>query len=137
LGAGRAGMRFFGRSGVHVAMDYERDALPALLATLQPDAALLLSTVAETWSYMLSELWSLRVPVIATRLGSFAERIRDGESGLLVAPEPSAVAALLAALRADPAPLVRLRCSDPPPPCSLERMAAAYRTALPLPAATA
>ena len=60
--------------------------LPALVARIAPDAALLLPTVAETFSYTLSELRSLGVPVIATRVGALAERIRDGIDGFLVDP---------------------------------------------------
>jgi GT2 family glycosyltransferase len=132
VGAGRAGMRFFGRRGVHVLMDYERDELPAVLAGLAPDAALLLSTVSETYSYLLSELWSLRLPVLATAVGAFAERISDGHDGLLVPPDAVAIAARLRALAADPAPLRALRQATPPLAPSLATMAAAHRAALPL-----
>jgi O-antigen biosynthesis protein len=124
LGAGAAGMRFFGCRGVHLRLDYRREQLPALVAELAPDAALLPSTVAETYSYLLSELRSLGVPVIATRLGSFAERIEHGVDGLLVDPEPAAVRALLRALVTDRTPLQRLQPAARPP--TLEAMAAGY-----------
>jgi O-antigen biosynthesis protein len=129
LGCGAAGMRFLGCRGVHLVVDYQRAALPSLLASLQADAALLPSTVAETYSYTLSELRSLGVPVIATRLGSFVERIRDGVDGLLVAPEPDALQKLLAALASDRTPLRRLQPAAAPP--TLAAMAAAYAQALP------
>ena len=132
LGAGAAAMRFFGQRGVHVVLDYRRDDLPAELARLRPDAALLASTVAETYSYLLSELWSLGVPVLATKLGSFAERIEDGRTGLLFAPQADALAALLERLRDDRAALAALRAAPPPALRSLEAMASDYRTALPL-----
>ncbi|MFA5683404.1 MAG: glycosyltransferase [Lysobacteraceae bacterium] len=109
LGCGAAGMRFFGHPQVHVRLDYRRDELPALLAALRPDAALLPATVAETFSYTLSELRSLGVPVIATALGSFVERIRHGENGLLVAPDAHALAQLLARLAEDSGPLLPLQ----------------------------
>ena len=133
LGSGRSGMRFFGRSGVHVLMDYRREELPRLVARLAPDLALLPSTVPETYSYMLSELWSLGLPVLATRIGSFAERIEDGRTGLLVEPRAAAVAARLRALHVDRTPLATLRRASPPAPPSLPQMAAAWRAALPLP----
>jgi len=108
LGCGRTGMRFFGQPRVHVLMDYERDALPGLVADIGPDLALLPSTVAETFSYTLSEMWALRVPVLATRLGSFAERIEEGRTGLLVEPDAARVAARLAELAGDRSPLQAL-----------------------------
>lgn len=128
LGAGSEGMDFFGQSGVHVLLDYERDELPQLLATLKPDAALLLSTVAETFSYTLSEMRSLGLPVIATRVGALAERIHDGRDGLLVEPDAQAVRRRIAALAADPQPLASIRgqlAAQPPEP-DIQAMAVAH-----------
>ena len=82
------GKAFFGRKGVNVIIQYSRDELPALLASIGPHIAGLLSVVPETFSYTLSEMQKLNVPVLATRVGSFEERIADGESGWLI--EPSA-----------------------------------------------
>ena len=109
LGAGADAQALFGESGVHVLLDYRRDELPALLARLQPDAALLLPTVAETFSYTLSELRSLGVPVIATRVGALAERIKDNVDGFLVAPDADALIARVAALTAERSTLVQVR----------------------------
>ncbi|NCT68664.1 MAG: glycosyltransferase [Rhodanobacteraceae bacterium] len=109
LGAGADAHALFGEADVHVLLDYHRDALPRLLAQLQPDAALLLPTVAETFSYTLSELRSLGVPVIATRIGALAERIDDGVDGFLVDANAPALAARVAALAADRAALARAR----------------------------
>jgi O-antigen biosynthesis protein len=130
LGGGAAAMRFFGQRGVHVLLDYRRDELPQLLAMLKPDLALLPSTVAETFSYTLSELWSLGLPVMATRLGSFAERIQEGRNGLLVAPDATSVACALQALRDDRAILDRLRIAPPAALRSIDDMARDYRSAL-------
>jgi O-antigen biosynthesis protein len=129
LGCGAAGMHFFGCRGVHVLLDYRREQLPERLAELRADAALLPSTVAETYSYMLSELRSLGLPVIATRLGSFNERIRDRIDGLLIDPDADAVRELLQVLATDRTPLRTLQPAPPPP--SLAAMAAAYADALP------
>lgn len=137
LGAGAAAMRFFGCRGVHIGLDYRRDELPARLAALKPDAVLLGSTVAETWSYLLSEVWSLGLPVLATRLGSFAERIEHGRSGLLFEPTGQALAALLTQLRDDRTPLDALRRAAHPAARGIAAMAADYRDALPPAAARA
>ncbi|GMU43641.1 MAG: hypothetical protein AMXMBFR25_16270 [Lysobacterales bacterium] len=109
VGAGKAAEALFGVSGVHVVLDYEHTELPTLLARIRPHAALLPATVAETFSYTLSELMRLAIPPIATGIGAFAERIVDGENGLLLAPEAAAVLARVAALAQDRAPLARIR----------------------------
>jgi len=137
LGAGAEGHAFFGQSRVHVVLDYVRDELPSLLQTLQPDAALILPTVAETFSYTLSECWSLGLPVIATRIGALAERIDDGTDGFLVAPDASAILKRIAELAADRTPLHRARTAlQARTPRTLADMRADYRDALPRTAAT-
>jgi GT2 family glycosyltransferase/glycosyltransferase involved in cell wall biosynthesis len=109
LGCGKAGEAFLGMSGVHLELDYARDELPALIARIRPDFALLPSTVAETFSYTLSELWALGVPPLACATGSFAERIEHGRSGWLVDCNAEAVLAGLATLAGDAALRARLR----------------------------
>ena len=84
LGAGKEGEDFFGRNGVNVIIHYQRDELPALLAGIGPHLAALLSVVPETFSYTLSEMQHLNVPVVATRVGSLVERIAEGETGWLI-----------------------------------------------------
>ena len=101
LGAGPESSEFFGEPGVHILLNYRRDELPALLAHVAPDAALILPNFAETFSYTLSELFSLGVPVIATKLGALAERVDDGNTGWLVEPNAQAVVATVARLDAD------------------------------------
>ncbi len=128
LGAGRAGMRFFGHAGVHLRMDYRREELPRLVRDFAPDLALIPASVAETFSYTLSELWSLGVPVLATRLGSLAERIVEGENGLLATADAEAIAARLHALLRDRGPLHELRTPRAQP--SLRDMAQRYVAAL-------
>lgn len=98
LGAGADAHALFGEPGLHVVLDYRRDELPRLLAQIRPDAALLLPTVAETFSYILSELRSLALPVIATRVGALAERIEDGRDGFLVDADVQAIVARVDAL---------------------------------------
>lgn len=127
---------FLGVSGVHLIFDYERDRLPALLDMIRPHAALLLSTVSETFSYTLSEMWSLDLPVVAVALGALAERVSDGENGMLVPPEPGALAEAVHVLAADPALHARLArgAADSRAP-GLADMATGYRELLPLPPA--
>ena len=75
LGAGKDGEAFFGKSGVNVIIQYRREHLRELLAKIGPHVAGLLSIVPETFSYTLSEMQQLNIPVIATRVGSLEERI--------------------------------------------------------------
>jgi O-antigen biosynthesis protein len=101
LGAGPESEEFFGWPDVHILLNYRRDELPTLLASVAPDASLILPNFAETFSYTLSELISFGIPVIATRLGALAERIHDGVDGFLVAPNPPDITALIARLDED------------------------------------
>ncbi|MGB8634240.1 MAG: glycosyltransferase [Rhodanobacteraceae bacterium] len=134
LGCGSEGMAFFGQPGVHVVLDYEHDQLPRLLAALAPDAALLLPTVAETYSYTLSEMRSLGLPVVATRVGALAERIDHGVDGLLVEPDADAVLECIAGLVADPQALATIRqhLAGHRPDGSVATMASAHRALLAL-----
>lgn len=109
LGCGKEGRVLLGHSNVDVIMQYDWHKLPALIGRIQPDVALLLSTVPETFSYTLSELQALNVPVIATRNGSFAERIEHGVTGLLVEPDSKALAELLSSLADNAIVLDQLR----------------------------
>jgi GT2 family glycosyltransferase/glycosyltransferase involved in cell wall biosynthesis len=109
IGCGKAGEVFFAQRGAHLVFDYEREELPQLIARIAPDLALLAPTVAETFSYLLSELQVLAVPVLATALGSLAERIEHGRTGLLVEPDVDAIAAALEALAAERARLGTIR----------------------------
>jgi glycosyltransferase involved in cell wall biosynthesis len=102
LGAGKDGEAFFGTAGIHIVPDYDIVDLPQLLADIQPDLGLLLSTVSETFSYTLSELRALGIPVMATRVGSLAERIQHDTDGWLTDPEPEALVANVSALRREP-----------------------------------
>ena len=88
----RKGWRgIFGKSGVDVILQYHREDLRELLQKIGPHVAGLLSIVPETFSYTLSEMQQLNIPVIATRVGSLEERISDGETGWLIEPDPAAL----------------------------------------------
>jgi O-antigen biosynthesis protein len=132
LGAGPESQEFFGERDVHIVLNYRRDELPALLARVAPDAALILPNFAETFSYTLSELNSFGIPVIATRLGALAERIRDGVDGFLVAADANAIVATIARLRLDRPALQRARNAlTQIPQRTLVDMTADYSTLLP------
>ena len=72
---------------VHVIPSYSRENLGQIIQSISPDMGLLLSICPETFSYTLSELFFFNIPVLATNLGSFAERIQDGENGFLSEPD--------------------------------------------------
>ena len=101
LGTGESGGAFEGVPGVEVVRSYSREELPGLLARVQPDVGLLLSTVPETFSYTLSELWAAGIPVVATRLGAFEERVEEGVTGWLADPVAEQLLARLQQLQVD------------------------------------
>ncbi len=101
LGAGKDGEAFFGQPGVNVILHYQRQDLPRLLHVIGADAAALLSVVPETFSYTLSEMRQLGIPVIATRVGSLAERVCDGKDGWLIEPTVDALIQAVGKIAAD------------------------------------
>ncbi|MCE3003240.1 MAG: glycosyltransferase, partial [Xanthomonadaceae bacterium] len=130
LGCGKAGEAFFGHSGVSIELDYARETLPAAIARIAPDFALLPSTATETFSYTLSELWALGVPPLACATGAFAERIAHGVDGWLVAPNADAVLDGIVALARDAALRDRLRAGAVAHPQRDARAMAADHAAL-------
>jgi glycosyltransferase involved in cell wall biosynthesis len=108
LGAGEGGKAFAGIPNVRVVDSYEREELVSHVESFEADAALLPSIVAESFSYTLSEMWALGLPVVATRLGAFEERIQDGETGLLADCEAGAILACLRRLAEERDLLVRM-----------------------------
>ncbi|MBT8053074.1 MAG: glycosyltransferase [Xanthomonadales bacterium] len=109
LGAGKEGEAFFGIPGVDVIVQYRREDLHQLLTTIGPHVAGLLSVVPETFSYTLSEMQQLNIPVIATRVGSLEERITDGKTGWLISADPKALVERVRSLAGDPADLRNVR----------------------------
>ena len=117
LGCGDYGRVFAHMPHVSAVADYCHAQLPAHVAAFDPDCALLLSSLPETFSYTLSEMQALGIPVLATRMGAFAERIDDEADGVLVdadvlklgerllelADAPEQLAAMAKALRLRPA----------------------------------
>lgn len=91
LGAGNLATFFEGQPHVKINGHYALSDLPALIDEIDPDIGLLPSVCPETFSYALSELTALEIPVAATRVGAFIERIEDGVTGFLFDPTPQAL----------------------------------------------
>ena len=102
LGCGRNGVELAAHCGWRAIERYELDNLPQLIGSLAPDAGLLASIIPETFSYTLSELSALGVPTVATALGSFRDRIVDGETGFLFEPTKDGLVGIVAKLHAQP-----------------------------------
>lgn len=132
LGTGKGGEAFFGQSGVDVVLEYRRDELPGLLRAIGPHVAGLLSVVPETFSYTLSEMKALGVPVIASRLGSLAERVAHNEDGWLIEPTAQALVDRVAGLAQNPGSIETARAALAHHPSrSCEAMVADYATLCP------
>ena len=131
LGSGHAGARFEDKASVQVIRDYERNDLPTWIATLSPDIALLPSTVPETFSYTLSEMQALRLPVLCASPGAPAERLLADGGGWVVAADPDAVNRRLAHLQAHRDEIAAVAAAPAPVPLTLEAMAAGWREVLP------
>ncbi len=133
LGCGAAGMEAAREFGWKAVERYEPRELPALVAEAAPHAGLLASIIPETFSYTLSELFALGVPPLATALGSFQDRIRDGENGFLFAPEPGALLAAIRRLQREPQALaaVASRLAAAPPARTAAQMVQDYEPLLP------
>jgi GT2 family glycosyltransferase/glycosyltransferase involved in cell wall biosynthesis len=113
VGTGKSGEAFFGLNGVDVILEYKREELPSILAEIGPDLAALLSVVPETFSFTLSELQQMRIPVVATRVGSFPNRIEHGKTGWLVDAEPRALVRQVADLCGSPGQIEAVRANLP------------------------
>lgn len=138
VGCDEGGDGFLGQPGITVIPHYAHTELPAKMAEIQPEVGLLLSIWPETFSYTLSELWLFGLPVVATELGSFADRIEEGVSGFLCPPRADALADRLLAIAADRSCLIPLRAwATNFRHRSVAEMIADYHTLIPLPAFSA
>lgn len=109
LGCGKFGRPFASTPGVEIVSTYSHQELRHHVEAFRPDAALMLSAVPESFSYTLSEMFALGLPVIATNLGAFAERIEPGRNGLLFEASPAALSDLVCKLACDPQLLSTMR----------------------------
>lgn len=108
VGCGDYGKNLARDSRVTVLPQYRRKDLPKILDEIRPHVGLLPSVVPETFSYTLQELWEIGVPVLATRIGSFADRIEDGVNGFLCDPLAPAVVAAIRRLSSERIALLRV-----------------------------
>ncbi|MBL8495350.1 MAG: glycosyltransferase [Rhodocyclaceae bacterium] len=133
LGCGRFGDPFGDVEGITVVRHYAREDLARHVEGFMPDAALLLSVVPESFSYTLSEMLWLGLPVIATRIGAFSERIQEGLDGLLVAADADAVVAAVERLARDSELLSTLKQGARSRPArTVTQMVTDYHALLPL-----
>lgn len=133
VGCGRGGVRFLGRRNVHLVFEYRHEDLPGLITSIAPTAGLLLSHVSETWSYTLTEMWSLGVIPVATRAGSLGARIRPGHDGLLIDADPRALVDSLRQLAEDSELVQSLREGLPSPTRTPSAMVTDYHALTPSP----
>jgi glycosyltransferase involved in cell wall biosynthesis len=108
IGTGEDGIPFENREHVTVVRDYDNDDLPEIIHEIGPDVGLLLSIWPETFSFTLAELWGLGIPVVATRLGAFEDRIRDKITGWLIEPNADALVERCEALAVDRAAIQKV-----------------------------
>lgn len=93
--------------GVTLHGPYEPERIGSILQGCH--VALFASPWPETYCITLSEAFRAGAVPVAPALGAFAERIRDGENGLLVSGDVGSYMRALLSLRDDPALLLRLR----------------------------
>lgn len=108
LGCGDFGKPFRNVPGIRVVPEYDRSALADEIRRFEPDCALLLSVLPESFSYTLSEMLALEIPVLATRLGAFRERIEHGVNGMLFEPCAESLIACVREVAADRTALDRI-----------------------------
>jgi glycosyltransferase involved in cell wall biosynthesis len=97
--AGLEGVRFAGQLGLAEAMDLVRGARALVVP----------SVWYELFPRTIAEAYAMGVPVVASRLGSLAEIVRDRRTGLLFDPgDPDSLASALRELAGDPALCKRL-----------------------------
>jgi len=109
---------------------YERDDFAALAREIDPDLTALFSVCPETYSHTLTESWALGIPVAATDLGAFADRVGAHGGGFIVDHRsPESAAAAIRELVAEPT-LIGERLGPPRPGAfrSQESMASDYDT---------
>lgn len=80
--AGLLGMKY-DDLGLHHG-EYERDEFFKIVEKVRPSLVGLFSITAETFSHTLTEAWHAGLPVVATNLGAFKNRISRSGGGLLV-----------------------------------------------------
>ena len=78
-------------SNVHFHLGYETSELPTVLSTV--DIGIIPSLFRETYCLLLSEMWTARMPVIASNVGALSDRVIEDVVGKKVpAGDPEAIA---------------------------------------------
>jgi GT2 family glycosyltransferase/2-polyprenyl-3-methyl-5-hydroxy-6-metoxy-1,4-benzoquinol methylase len=82
---------------------YHEGELPSLLSGHNVDVVVIPSIYAESYSYVLTEVWQAGVPVIAADFGAIGERVGKNGGGWLYPPgsEPESILSMLEKLRKD------------------------------------
>lgn len=133
IGCGEeAAKSFRSMQRVYAVPRYDWVDLPDIIGRIEPDLGLLLSIWPETFCYTLQELMDMGIPTVCTRLGSFADRVRDGENGFLAEPNALSMLAVLHGLHGHRGKIARVRetlatCK----PRTVGDMLADYRQVLP------
>lgn len=102
LGAGDSGAKFKKYKNTKVIKHFAHEELSQLVAEYDPQLALLSSVASETFSFTLSELQMLGLPVLATRVGALKNRIEDGQTGILVEKDGQEMAKKIQVLKSKP-----------------------------------
>ncbi len=133
IGCRELGEFFKFKIGVHVVEQYEIDELAGHVAAINPHVGLLMSIVPETFSYALTELMALGIPVAATCVGSFPERIRDQHDGYLYQPNSTSLLTKMRAINNERQSLKKIRDNLRGwKPRTAEAMVADYHNASPI-----
>lgn len=111
LGSGGGHGDYTQYENVEIVENYQAIELPDLLQYYQPDVAILLSSVSETFSYTLSEMIQAEIPVIATPSGAFKYRIQHGETGFIVQANKESLLNTLQDLEQHPNKLAEIRAN--------------------------
>ena len=133
VGCKELGEFFKFKNDVYVLARYEIEELAGHVGTINPHVALLMSIVPETFSYALTELMMLGIPVAATRVGSFPERIKHLENGYLYEPSAASLLFAMETINDDRRSLEVIRRNlQGWKPSSVEAMVADYQSVLPI-----
>ena len=109
LGAGDNHNDYHRYPNIEVVEHYQASELQALLQHYQPDVALLLSAVSETFSYTLSEMFQAGIPCIVTPYGALKQRVKHEQTGLITKVDSDYLVNLLDDLSLHPQKLAVIR----------------------------
>lgn len=90
FGYGYRDLRTYPVSNLHVHGSYNEEEIQALIQKTQPHVAWFPGSCPETWSYTLSTALEAKLPVMATNIGAFPERLAGREWSWLLPPNSSA-----------------------------------------------